>query len=103
MDEQGSAGPHRRVLIKAPVLPHLHDPRRQQLLHLLEGPDRVPFRVGAAVRDVNAPVAQKEFQQQGLDPGEARSQAALSLGRIRRAGSRAIPSVRATRTMWWFL
>lgn len=46
--------------------------------------------VGAGVGDVE-------------EPENARSQAALSCGRIALAGSTTAPSVRATCTRWWFL
>ncbi|CAM5488038.1 hypothetical protein SAVIM40S_00367 [Streptomyces avidinii] len=62
--------PSGRVLVETSVLPDLHDPRGQQVLHLRQRPCRVALRVGAAVGNVDAAVAEEELQQERLDSGE---------------------------------
>ncbi|MFE9804645.1 hypothetical protein ACFYP6_38530 [Streptomyces goshikiensis] len=73
------------------------------MLHLRQRPGRVALRVGAAVGDIDTAIAKEELQQRDWIPAKARSQAALSGGRIARAGSRSIPSVAAAWTNWWLL
>jgi len=58
------------MLAEHAVLPHLHDPGGQQVLHRRDGQHRVALRIGAAVGDVHALVAEQQLKQQAPDPAE---------------------------------